>query len=484
MVRMSTQTFRTYSVPLLIASTSLLASVALYALWPDWRGQNEPLHSAMEALGALAAIAMARVLYQRGETEDGTKFQALALGFLGMGLLEAFHAVAPMGNGFILLRGLSSLIGGLGFVAACLPEADRRWVAPKAVFWSLTLASIAFGFFALLVPANLPEMMRNGEFSPAAVAPKSMACLLFFAAATRFFVAFQRTGKSEDYLFGCLALLFGLAELMFTYSRIWDSVWWFWHLTLLTAYLWVLGYLSRDYLQSISSLRTALADTRRAEEALRQSERQLRGVLEERERIARDLHDGIIQSIYSIGLGLNQCRRLIGEQSQAAVGKLTEAMNDLNVVIRDVRNYIIGLEPQVANPEQLENSLASMVRMMGSDDGPGFSLKVDPQAATILNSEQALHMLYIAREAMSNSVRHSHAKAGMVSVEMHDGVVRLQVKDDGLGFDPAALPQGQGLRNIAARAAKIGARCEIVSAPGQPTAVILEIPVETKHATA
>ena len=217
---------------------------------------------------------------------------------------------------------------------------------------------------------------------------------------------------------------------------------------------------------------------------MRQSERQLRGVLEERERIARDLHDDIIQSIYSIGLGLNRCRRLIGEQSQAAVGKLTEAMNDLNVVIRDVRNYIIGLEPQVENTEQLETSLASMVRMMGSDDGPGFSLKVDPQAAAILNSEQALHILYIAREAMSNSVRHSHAKAGTVSVEMHDGVVRLQVKDDGLGFDPAALPRGYGLRNMAARAAKIGARCEIVSAPGQPTAVILEIPIETKHATA
>src|SRR6266542_2800246 len=111
--------WRLYSVPVLIAATSLFASLALYALWPDWRGQNEPLHSAMEALGALAAIAMARVLYQRGATEDGTKFQALALGFLGMGLLEAFHAVAPIGDGFILMRGISSLIGGLGFVVAC-----------------------------------------------------------------------------------------------------------------------------------------------------------------------------------------------------------------------------------------------------------------------------------------------------------------------------------------------------------------------------
>src|SRR5205807_7540220 len=100
--------------PVLLASTSLLTSVALFAVWPDWRGRNEPLHSAMEALGALAAIAMARVLYQRGDGENGTSYQGLALGFLGMGILEAFHAVAPMGNGFILLRGISSLIGGLG----------------------------------------------------------------------------------------------------------------------------------------------------------------------------------------------------------------------------------------------------------------------------------------------------------------------------------------------------------------------------------
>jgi signal transduction histidine kinase len=467
-----------------IAGGSLLASYVLYAFWSEWRGPNVPLHSTMEALGSLAAIVMARVLFQRGEEgQDRTKFQALALGFLGMGLLQGFHAVSSMGNGFIFLRGVASLIGALGFLLACLPKSERQWVAKKELFWSLTLGSLAFGLTSLLFPDSLPEMIRNGEFSPTAVAPTSLASLLFLGAAVRFFVAFRRSGQQEDYLFACLSLLFGLAEVMFTYSRMWDSVWWLWHLILLTAYLWVLGYLSRDYLQTISGLRVALAQTKRAEEAMRQSEQQLRTVLEERERISRDLHDGIIQSIYAIGLSLNGCRRLLGEQPKAAAQPLTQAIDDLNVVIRDVRNYIIGLEPQVTSPEELEASLASMVRMMGADHAPSFSLTVDPQAAKQLNSEQALHLLYIAREAMSNSLRHSQARCGSVLLQLREDAVRLQVMDEGIGFDPTALlEQGQGLRNIRARSQKLGARYEVISSPGKGTQVVLDIPLENTHA--
>jgi signal transduction histidine kinase len=477
--------FRFYAVPVLIATTALLASLVLYALWPEWRSHNEPLHSAMEALGALAAVAMARVLFQRGEGPERTKYQGLALGFLSMGLLQGFHAISSMGNGFILLRGMASLFGGIGFAAACLPESDRRWAAKKKVFWSVAVASIALGLVSLLFPDRLPELLRNGEFSPTAVAPKALASLLFFGAAVRFFIAYHRSGSSDDYLFGCLSLLFALSEVMFNYSRIWDSVWWFWHFILLIAYLWVLAYLSRDYLQTISSLKTALLQTKRAETALRESEQQLRVALEERERIARDLHDGIIQSIYAIGLSLNGCRRVIGEQSQQAAQQLAEAIDDLNVVIRDVRNYIIGLEPQVSSPEELESSLASMARLMGTDPAPSFRLRVDPEAARRLSSEQAMHMLYIAKEAMSNSLRHARANSGMLSLDLRDGHVRLQVEDDGIGFDPSALPeQGHGLRNILARSQKLGARCDIISTPQKGTQIIVDIPIEGKDAAA
>jgi len=474
---------RDYALPVLIAATALLASSVLYTVWPEWRGRNEPLHSAIEALGALASVGMARVLFQRGEGPQRTKFQALALGFLSMGLLQAFHAVSPMGNGFILTRGVASLMGGLGFVAACLPETDRRWVAQKAVFWSIAAGSILLGVASLVFPESFPEMLRNGEFSPTAVAPKALASLLFFGASIRFFVASRRSGVPDDYLFACLSLLFALAELMFNYSRAWDSVWWFWHLVILTAYLWVLAYLSHDYLQTISTLRLALMHTKRAEAALRVSEQELRDALEDRERIARDLHDGIIQSIYAIGLSLNACRRVIGGQSPPAVQQLSEAIDDLNVVIRDVRRYIGGLEHRVSSPEEFIDSLDAIVRMMGRDQAQGFKLTVDAEAARRLNSVQAQHLLYIAKEAMSNSMRHAQAKNGTISLKLHNSHVRLRVEDNGIGFNPSALPhQGQGMRNIVKRSQKLGAGCEIISAPGKGTQVIVDIPVEDKDA--
>jgi signal transduction histidine kinase len=351
------------------------------------------------------------------------------------------------------------------------------------VFWSIAAGSVLLGVACLVFPGSLPEMLRNGEFSPTAVAPKALASLLFFGASIRFFMAFRRSGLPDDYLFACLSLLFALAELMFNYSRAWDIVWWFWHLVMLTAYLWVLAYLSHDYLQTISTLRLALTQTKRAEAALRESEQGLRDALEERERIARDLHDGIIQSIYAIGLSLNACRRLIGEQSPPAVQQLSEAINDLNVVIRDVRSYILGLDHRVSSPEEFIDSLDAIVRMMGRDQAQGFGLTVDPEAARRLTSVQALHLLYIAKEALSNSMRHAQAKNGTLSLGLHNSQVRLSIEDDGIGFDPSALPhQGQGIRNIVTRSQKLGAGCEIISAPGKGTQIIVDIPIEQKHA--
>ena len=105
--------------------------------------------------------------------------------------------------------------------------------------------------------------------------------------------------------------MFALAEVMLTYSMLWDSRWWFWHLIRLAAYLLVLGHVVRGYRRMVADLTVYLERTTRAEETLRRSEQHLRRVLEERERMAQDLHDGIIQSIFALGLNLERCRRLV-----------------------------------------------------------------------------------------------------------------------------------------------------------------------------
>ena len=107
---------------------ALLAGLAVQAAWPERRWMNMQLHSAMEALGGLAAIVMAFVLLQRRQEPGGDTSSRLALGFLGMGLLEEFHTVAPLGNGTVLLRSVASLVGGIGFALDWMPESRRsRW---------------------------------------------------------------------------------------------------------------------------------------------------------------------------------------------------------------------------------------------------------------------------------------------------------------------------------------------------------------------
>lgn len=467
------------------ASTAgmLLASMAVHILWPDWRWHHEPLHSTVEAIGGLVAIAMAIVLLHKRDEPVAKKYHAMAAGFLGMGLLEEFHAIAEPGNGFVLLRNMAGLAGGTGFLLAWWPDSthagsERRWLP-----WMVTAGALSLGTWILAFPEQIPEMVRNGEFTPTAVAPQSLACLFFLAAAWRFGLGYRRSGRLEDALFASLALLFGLAEFVFMYSIPWDSRWWFWHLLRLMACLLVLAYVSRGYLQTVSALQGSLAQTIQAKETLRHSEEQLRQVLDERERMAQDLHDSTIQSLFAIGLDLERSQRLVPARPHEVVTQLGAAIAGLNMVIRDLRGYILGLEAPISNGREFESALTSLVNSMNSSHQLRFRLQVDPQAADRLTPEQSEHLLPIAREAMSNSLRHAAARTGTLSLQLQDGRVRLTVEDDGVGFHPPTVQQhGHGLKNMEARARKLGGLFKVTSEPGQGTCVVCELPQESLHA--
>ena len=221
-----------------------------------------------------------------------------------------------------------------------------------------------------------------------------------------------------------------------------------------------------------------ITERKRAEEALQESERRLRRSLEEREQLGRDLHDGIIQSIYAIGLGLQECRNLIKQDPALAEARLTRAIADSNAVIRDVRNFIVGLEPEALKGPGFQTALQSLVSTLSSGQSARFLFDIDEQAADLLNARQAANLLQIAREAMSNSLRHAQAKTTSVSLKSQNGCLRLEVSDDGVGFaQQTRTGRGHGLRNIAARAAELLARSEITSTPGQGTRLRVEIPL-------
>ncbi len=220
-----------------------------------------------------------------------------------------------------------------------------------------------------------------------------------------------------------------------------------------------------------------------AQGALRERERQLQQINEERERLARDLHDGIIQSVYAIGLSLTECRRrLLPKDPEKAMVRLDGAIADLNAVIREVRSYLPGLTLKTGTVPDLETGLASLLRTLNRAPPPRFRSEIDPQAAARVTPDQGHHLLQIVREALSNSLRHAGATTGVVSLRVDHHGVRLEVRDDGVGFDAAAYQQrGHGLRNIEARARKLGARVEIASMPDAGTRISVEVPVGGWH---
>ena len=460
-----------------IAAGALIVSVMLRILSSTWRWQQEPLHSSMEAIGGLAAITMGIVLFQRTDA-IGVRLYPVAGGFLGMGLLEVLHAVAQPVNAFIFLRSMASLVGGIGFALILLPPSREAPQKANLMAWTVTVASLGIGTWALLFPEQVPPMVRNDTFTPTAVAPQSFACMLFLVSAFRFAANYRRTGSAEDQLFASLAFLFALAEVMFIYSTLWDSRWWFWHVIRLTAYLLVLTSMVLGYRRMLLDLQRSLEQTTQAEETARLSKEQLRDVLETRERLSQDLHDGIIQSLFALGLSLERCQRLVSKDPREATEQLGLSAGGLKSIIRDLRGYIAGVEPEVTEGHDLAAILTSLARTTELSGELRCWVELDPAATDRLTAEQTRHIVYIVREALSNSVRHAKARNEWISLQWQDEGVRLIIKDDGVGFNPDRLNGGgEGLKNMAARAHKLRARLEIQSRLGEGTRLVFDIPL-------
>jgi signal transduction histidine kinase len=199
--------------------------------------------------------------------------------------------------------------------------------------------------------------------------------------------------------------------------------------------------------------------------------------LEERERIARELHDGTVQALFTVGLGLQGTASLVAEPEAAR--RIQGAVEELDRVIRDLRNYIFGLEPGVLAQRPLDQALEELVEEFQDRSGVVAIAEIDPGAAAAL-TQDAAEVVQLVREALSNVSRHAEAATCRVSLHRDPDadVVRLEIDDDGRGFDPAAAKgTGRGLGNLRARTARLGGRTEIEGVPGEGTTVRIAIPV-------
>lgn len=222
-----------------------------------------------------------------------------------------------------------------------------------------------------------------------------------------------------------------------------------------------------------TAMELEIADRRRAEAALLRSEEQLRESAGLQVRLARDLHDGVIQSIYAAGLGLASVRAALRTDPELAEERIDAASLSLNRTIREVREYITTLEPEETARPPFQQSLHTLVTTLNTLHSGRLECTVPPGLVAGLGSREEVHALQIVRECISNAQRHGNAGRITVGLDRGSGSLVLTVTDNGSGFDPAATGArpGSGLANIAARAAEIGARLTVDSAPGKGTRI-------------
>jgi len=189
-----------------------------------------------------------------------------------------------------------------------------------------------------------------------------------------------------------------------------------------------------------------------AEERLREAGEALR-VLEDRERIARDLHDTVIQRIFAAGMSLQAVSTMMETHDGDAGQRLDRIADELDEAIRDLRNAIYALQPRETHRGGLRHDILQIIE----DERPALGieprLRLDGPIDAIPD-DIAEHLLATLREALSNVARHAHATTVAVVIEANDDVV-LRVVDDGVGI-AEARPAGNGLRNMADRAHQLG----------------------------
>jgi signal transduction histidine kinase len=199
------------------------------------------------------------------------------------------------------------------------------------------------------------------------------------------------------------------------------------------------------------------------------------GMIEDRERIARDLHDGVIQSLFAVGIGLQGTAAVVGDAHLA--DRIQQFVGEIDRVIGDVRSYIFALRPSVLAAGNLTNTLDQLAHETEERTGVTVIVDVDVSLEAPL-ATRATHIVHIVREALSNVGRHAAATTCRVSVRRENSVAVIEIDDDGRGFDSASLSPGMGIGNFAARAESLGGTLQIDAQPGQGTSVRVSVPLQ------
>lgn len=215
-------------------------------------------------------------------------------------------------------------------------------------------------------------------------------------------------------------------------------------------------------------------DSKQASIELRMSVNALHRLLEEREQMAADLHDGILQSLYGVGLRL-EAARVAARSGAQGDQHMDRAIAHLNETMAEIRRFIAVGGSSLAVSANWADTLAGVLRSLAVEGGPSLQLEISPMAARRIPTTDRSEIVFIAREAVSNAVRHARATRITVRlVEVGSGV-RLAIEDDGVGFTPGRPTTGLGLLTMTRRAGRMGAILSLDPVAGRGTTVHLDL---------
>jgi signal transduction histidine kinase len=230
--------------------------------------------------------------------------------------------------------------------------------------------------------------------------------------------------------------------------------------------------------QLASALRRRVEQARSREHELRLLYEQAQELasLQERQRLARELHDSVSQALYAIGLGAHTAREAIASDSEQAMASIDYVLALAEAGLAEMRALIFELRPESLEREGLVAALTKQVAVLRTR----YKLTVEADLGEEPNlSMEMKHALYrIAQEALNNIVKHAHASVVVLRLAGKENEIILQVRDNGRGFDQAGhFPGHFGLRSMHERVSKVGGTLAIESVPGQGTCVGVRIPI-------
>jgi signal transduction histidine kinase len=198
-------------------------------------------------------------------------------------------------------------------------------------------------------------------------------------------------------------------------------------------------------------------------------------LVEDRERIARDLHDTVIQRLFATGLSLQGSVRLVRTDPDTAVGRIDAAVDDLDLTVKHIRTAIFGLEPPRTANQGVRSRLVALVDeaagSLGYEPRLLFDGAIDGRVPKALGDE----VLSVTREALSNVARHARASHVQLDLIIDTGLT-LTITDNGIGPPGDDVQRGLGLGNMAARAERLGGTMTIEPASGGGTRMIWHVP--------